>query len=379
MRYWIQCNRKLYGKIHALVIAEIHRHYRNKAISIGIKDPKPGSIAFTQRFGSALNLNPHMHVLCPDGVYTRVDGRPRWNNLDSITDQEVAELITRISQSVMRYLRKLGYLDKDGDVVVNPMTDEPFQESESLSLSTTASIAGKIAFGPNAGKYVTKIGSGFGYGEEIPLAKGKLCFSLNGFSLHANTHINTQQRDRLHKLIEYIARGPLSNDRLEITSDGKVKLQLKTRWADGTTHLLFTPPEFIEKLTALIPPKKSHLVRWGGVMAPNSSFRREITLKPEIKKGFQFREEQKEGGFKNYSWSKMLAQVFKIDVTKCESCGGDLVPVAAVMERDSVQRYLRHLGLDPDPSPLTPARTSQGIFDFDQSLPEPTENIIHID
>jgi len=75
----------------------------------------------------------------------------------------------------------------------------------------------------------------------------------------------------------------------------------------------------------------------------------------------------------------MLAQVFKIDVTKCESCGGDLVPVAAVMERDSVQRYLRHLGLDPDPSPLTPARTSQGIFDFDQSLPEPTENIIHID
>jgi len=237
MRYWIQCNRKLYGKIHALVIAEIHRHYRNKAISIGIKDPKPGSIAFTQRFGSALNLNPHMHVLCPDGVYTRVDGRPRWNNLDSITDQEVAELITRISQSVMRYLRKLGYLDKDGDVVVNPMTDEPFQESESLSLSTTASIAGKIAFGPNAGKYVTKIGSGFGYGEEIPLAKGKLCFSLNSFSLHANTHINTQQRDRLHKLIEYIARGPLSNDRLEITSDGKVKLQLKTRWADGTTHL----------------------------------------------------------------------------------------------------------------------------------------------
>ena len=25
------------------------------------------------------------------------------------------------------------------------------------------------AFGENAGKYVTKIGSGFGYGEEIPL------------------------------------------------------------------------------------------------------------------------------------------------------------------------------------------------------------------
>ena len=37
------------------------------------------------------------------------------------------------------------------------------------------SIAGKIAFGPNAGKYVTKIRSGFGHFEEIPLAKGKRC------------------------------------------------------------------------------------------------------------------------------------------------------------------------------------------------------------
>ena len=51
--------------------------------------------------------------------------------------------------------------------------------------SREASIGGKIAFGPNAGNYVTKIGSGFGYGEETPLAKGSRCCSLNGFSLHA--------------------------------------------------------------------------------------------------------------------------------------------------------------------------------------------------
>jgi hypothetical protein len=72
-------------------------------------------------------------------------------------------------------------------LILNPMADELFQESESLHLATHNSIAGKIAFGPNAGKYVTKIGSGFGYGEEIPLAKGSRCYSVNGFSLHANT------------------------------------------------------------------------------------------------------------------------------------------------------------------------------------------------
>ncbi|MEI8027989.1 MAG: hypothetical protein WCI18_16685, partial [Pseudomonadota bacterium] len=55
----------------------------------------------------------------------------------------------------------------------------------------SSSIVGTIAFGPNAGQKVTRIGSGFGYYEEIPLAKGHRCFSINGFSLHANTSTNT--------------------------------------------------------------------------------------------------------------------------------------------------------------------------------------------
>ena len=120
------------------------------------------------------------------------------------------------------------------------------------------------------------------------LLKGKRCYSINGFSLHANTSTKTHQRDRLAKLIEYVARGALSNDRLEITPNGKVKLQLKTPWSDGTSHLLFTPSEFIEKLSVLIPPPKAHLVRWAGCFAPNSPYRKLITLKPEVKKGFQF-------------------------------------------------------------------------------------------
>jgi hypothetical protein len=57
------------------------------------------------------------------------------------------------------------------------------------------------------------------------------------------------------------------------------------------------------------PPPRSHLVRWSGVFAPNSLYRKEITLKPEAKKGFDFKEiEDGAGGRrKNYTWSKMLA------------------------------------------------------------------------
>ena len=89
-------------------------------------------------------------------------------------------------------------------------------------------------------------------------------------------------------------------------------------------------------------------MRWAGVFAHNSPYRKEITLKPKIKKAFQFKddEDKEERSVKNYSWSKMLAKVFKIDVTKCEKCGGAMKAIASVMDRDSVVRHLRHVGMD---------------------------------
>lgn len=94
--------------------------------------------------------------------------------------------------------------EKDGEVVQNPMMDELFQENETITAAACASTAGKIAFEKNAGNLLTRIGSGFGYFEEVPLAKGKRCFSVNGFSLHCNTAANIHARDRLEGLIEYI-------------------------------------------------------------------------------------------------------------------------------------------------------------------------------
>lgn len=363
LRYWLHTNKKLFSKIHSIVINAMHRYYVNKAKLTGINKPYPGSISFTQRAGSALNLNPHLHVLLLDGVYTEVNGVVKFRNIDPITDDEVAWLCETIAKKVMKHLTKKGYLDKDGEVVQNPNMDELFQENEAITAAACASIAGKIAFGKNAGKLVTRIGSGFGYFEEVPLAKGKRCFSVNGFSLHCNTSTNTHARDRLEKLIEYIARGPLSNERLEITGEGNVRLQLKTPWRDGTSHLLLSPHEFLEKLAAITPPPKSHLVRWGGVFAANSPLRKKIILRPEEKKGFDFQNGERKRT--NKSWSLMLARVFKIDVLKCD-CGGEFTPLGAVQDPAEVRRYLKHINMEYDPPPRGPPGHVQGSLDFEK-------------
>ncbi len=361
LRFWLHANEKLYAKIHNLVMGEIHRYYQRKAIDMGIKDPRPGAIAFTQRWGSALNLNIHLHIICADGVWTTVDEKPRFRKLEPISDDEVADLVEAISQRVIRHLQKKGHLNENSEVVENPLGDDIFRENVAVSQATASSIAGKIAFGPNAGKYVTRIGSGFGYWEEIPLAKGRRCFTINGFSLHANTSTNTHARDRLENLVKYIARGPFSNERLEITLDRKVQLKLKSAYSDGTTHLLLTFGEFIEKLVALIPRPKIHLVRWSGVFAPNSPLRKAIILKPEIKKGFQFKGEANDlhsESMKNSTWAKLLKRTFKFDMTKCQACGGEVTFVAAVKDPDSIIRYLKHVGIDHE----APSRAPPKLF-----------------
>ena len=191
LRYWMQASSKLFAKVHRVVIHEMRRHYESKAKLAGIKSPKSGCVAFTQRVGSAM------------------------------TDAEVASLAESISKKVLAILVHAGLLNKEGEVVTNPDSDEIFRDHEALAAASSVSITGKIAFGPNAGRHVTKVGSGFGYYEETPLAKGRLCYSVNGFSLHCNTAVNTHSRDRL--------------------------LKLKTPWHDGTLHLLLTPSEFLKK------------------------------------------------------------------------------------------------------------------------------------
>jgi Putative transposase len=55
-----------------------------------------------------------------------------------------------------------------------------------------------------------------------------------------------------------------------LLGDGRVRVQLKPAWSDGTTHLLFEPVEFLEKLAALTPRPAINLILYHGVLAPHS-------------------------------------------------------------------------------------------------------------
>ena len=57
---------------------------------------------------------------------------------------------------------------------------------------------------------------------------------------------------------------------------GRLALRLKTRWRDGTTHVLIEPADLIDRLVPLIPPPRAHQVRYHGILAPGASLRSRV-------------------------------------------------------------------------------------------------------
>ena len=92
------------------------------------------------------------------------------------------------------------------------------------------------------------------------LARELLCCDIDGFSLHAAVRVEAHERKRLEQLCRYITRPALADERLQLNDAAQVELKLKTPWRDGTTHLVMSPLEFIQRLAARAT--EGRLSRW---------------------------------------------------------------------------------------------------------------------
>ncbi|MFN9678749.1 MAG: transposase, partial [Betaproteobacteria bacterium] len=60
--------------------------------------------------------------------------------------------------------------------------------------------------------------------------------------------VEAHDRKRLEQLCRTITRPALSDERVQLNAAGQVELKLKTPWRDGTTHLVMSPLEFMQRL-----------------------------------------------------------------------------------------------------------------------------------
>jgi hypothetical protein len=370
LRYWMAPSRDLTARVHTIIRRTIAQYYVKQAVKQGATrtSVQPGSVTFVQRFGGSINLNLHYHLIFLEGVYEEcsAQGRtPRFRPQEPPTDEDIATVLDTIRQRVIRYLRKRGYLEADTEDVVPTGYDPASNEDPELARTLAASVQQRIAFGERAGQRVRRIGSGFGYEGEGPTLTGTRCASVNGFSLHANTHVPAHRRDQLERLLRYTARGAMALERLTVNADGDLLYTFTHPWSDGTTGITLSPMELLEKLAALVPLPRLHQVRYGGCLAPHSHLRAASIPTPR-----QQGVEAPAGSTvsPNWTWARLLKRVFAIDLARCPVCQqGTLRIIAALTAGDVIQKILRHLKLAVDPPSIAPAR--QAAFAWDCSSP----------
>ena len=351
LRFWMARNPRLTMAALHIFQRILKRHYVNcakKQNAVG--ELQTGSITMVQRFGGALNLNIHFHILSLDGVFQISDNlncAPEFIETERPKNEDLLQVVKIFQMRMLKLLQRRGLVQKNesengGDAISETSTIETILQG--------ASVAYKIATGPNSGQKVRKIGS-FGSTSDEPFVSGDLSAVLGGYSIHAATYVHKNNQTELERLCRYILRPPVAEERCEIKGD-KVLYHFKSAWRDGTKAIELTGPELIEKLVAIIPQPRIHLTRFHGVLAPHSKVRSLIVPAPKAESAATCPNEKKEKP-KRLSWAQLLKRVFKVDMENCP-CGGKLQFVAAIMSSKAIQRILEHEGLEyfiPDFAP----------------------------
>ena len=201
---------------------------------------------------------------------------------------------------------------------------------------------------------------------------------VQGYSVHANVAIKAHDREGLEKLCRYGLRSPIALSRLSLTDDGLVRYKLKRPWPrpGGITCLTLQPTDFLRRLACLIPPPRTHLIRYHGVFSPSSPLRNRLpppparvaqTEDPQAPHDKQDNEqppvqtptddpEQPASMSARIRWAQLIKRVFKKDLEQCPHCGGRRVLIAFITDAPVVHRILSHIGLPTEQPAVAPAR-----------------------
>ena len=204
--------------------------------------------------------------------------------------------------------------------------------------------------------------------------------------------IHENDREGLERLFRYAVRPPFALHRLSQGPDGRLVYRMK-RSRGGSLFLVLTPDQLLARIATLVPPPRSHALRYHGVFAPNAKHRSRVVpaarraepapaspdpgppaepeppvttppVSPAAGSAGAFQltspEPPPERPSPRYRvpWAELLRKVFAIDVLECPECAGRLEVVAFIAEATVARRILDHLGMDARAPPLARARAN---------------------
>jgi hypothetical protein len=277
-----------------------------------------GAVCFVQWFSSTLALQPHLHLLVPEGVWCG----GVFLELPRPTPEELEAVLARMLAQAKRTFEALDAA----------WPEDGFEALQLQGAQERLNLNDESTFGGHRDRLVA-------VGE--------------GFSLHAGTSVHGNDRDSLARLCRYGARGPIASSRLSRRDDGKYAYETKK----GVT-LVLTAEHLVRRLLWLIPPARFHLTSFHGVLSSHAAARATLlptsashpprptapaaaaatgarAVKPKTPR---------------LDWASLHAKAWAVDVWQCP-CGGRRKVTAIVTSRSVAEEILRNLRLLPPSSP----------------------------
>jgi len=189
LRFLFASRPAIIGRVLGIVYRCIATHLVEQA-GLTKKKAQTGAVTLVQRFGSALNLNIHFHMLFLDSVYVdQADGAGRFYRVSAPSGQELTQLAHTIAQRVGRFLERQGLLERDAEnsyLAGDAVDDDP------MSQLLGHSITYRIAVGSQAGRKVFTLQTQPACEPEEQLTDtvGKVA----GFNLHAGVAARAHER-----------------------------------------------------------------------------------------------------------------------------------------------------------------------------------------
>jgi hypothetical protein len=164
---------KLWRKVERRLVEAIFSWQRHRAKELGAQGKRVGgAVCFTQWFGSALQLQPHVHGLVAEGIWN--DGV--FMELPAPSPEEVEAVLERALAQLLPDFESRG--------AAWPEDEYEALQARSAQLRLPLDDEAAVA------------------------RKGRLAMMM-GFSLHADTAVSANDREGLLRLCRYGARGAL--------------------------------------------------------------------------------------------------------------------------------------------------------------------------
>ena len=134
LRFLLATDPKALMQVLGIVYRTISAHILRKS-RLTHTTGATGAVTLIQRFGSALNLNIHFHMLVLDGAYLVATEAPVFRRVGPPSEAELQVLVERLAERIGRTLERQGVLARDAEssyLALDPEAGSPLDQKPIL-------------------------------------------------------------------------------------------------------------------------------------------------------------------------------------------------------------------------------------------------------